>query len=131
MDLNKYNLRNPNKATQTDMIVDSRNYSSATSNRSIRTAIEGNEDRTQERQASISIGDSMDDIRYRTRMSIADDLAIIGRMGGNMNYYTDQRIGQGMNMAVDVYNWWKENDKEDEEVDPPIDEEIFAQTQGY
>ena len=36
--------------------MDSRNYSSATSNRSIRTAIEGNEDRTQQRQANISIG---------------------------------------------------------------------------
>ena len=72
----------------------------------------------------------MDDLRYRTRMSIADDLATMARAGGNILYYTGQGIGQGINMAVDAYNWWNEEDDENEEPEPPIDEEIFEQTQG-
>ena len=51
----------------------------------------------------------MDDVRYRTRMSIADDLATMARVGGNIMYYTGQGIGQGINMAVDAYNWWNED----------------------
>ena len=51
-DLDKYNIRHPNKATQTDMFNEPSNYSDATSNGSVITAIEGNEDRKQERQVS-------------------------------------------------------------------------------
>ena len=128
-DLSKYNIRN--KATQTDMFNEASNYSSASSNRSVKTAIEGNEDRKQDRQVSLSSGESMDDVRYRTRMSIADDLATMARVGGNIIYYTGQGIGQGINMAVDAYNWWNEDeDDEDAEPEPPIDEEVFEQTQG-
>ena len=138
-DLSKYNIRNPNKATQTDMFNEPSDYSSASSKQSIRTAIEGNEDRTQERQTSISTGDSMDDLRYRTRMSIADDLATMARAGGNILYHTGQGIGQGVNMAIDAYNWWNEED-ENEDPEPPIDasadasrgsrdEEVFENTQ--
>ena len=128
-DLSKYNIRN--KATQTDMFNEASNYSSASSNRSVKSAIEGNEDRKQDRQVSLSSGESMDDVRYRTRMSIADDLATMARVGGNIIYYTGQGIGQGINMAVDAYNWWNEDeDDEDVEPEPPIDEEIFEQTQG-
>ena len=148
-DLDKYNIRN--KATQTDMFDEPSNYSSASSrmpreasdeasNRSVKTAIEGNEDRKQDRQISLSSGESLDDVRYRTRMSIADDLASMARVGGNIIYYTGrygsslawhthQGIGQGINMAVDAYNWWNE-DEEDEEPEPPINEEVFEQTQG-
>ena len=106
------------------------NYSSASSNRSVKTAIEGNEDRKQDRQVSLSSGESMDDVRYRTRMSIADDLASMARVGGNIIYYTGQGIGQGINMAVDAYNWWNDEDEDDVEPEPPIDEEVFEQTQG-
>ena len=125
-DLSKYNIRN--KATQTDMFNEPSNYSSSSSNRSVKTAIEGNEDRKQDRQISLSSGESLDDVRYRTRMSIADDLATMARVGGNIIYYTGQGIGQGINMAVDAYNWW--NDEDDEDAEPPIDEEVFEQTQG-
>ena len=136
-DLSKYNIRN--KATQTDMFDEPSNYSSASSNRSVKTAIEGNEDRKQDRQISLSSGESLDDVRYRTRMTIADDLATMARVGGNIIYYTGrygsslawhthQGIGQGINMAVDAYNWW--NDEDDEDVEPPIDEEVFEQTQS-
>ena len=128
-DLDKYNIRNPNKATQTDMFNEPSNYSSASSNRSVKTAIEGNEDRKQDRQVSLSSGESLDHVRYRTRMSIADDLATMARVGGNILYYTGQGIGQGINMAIDAYNWWNEED-ENKEPEPPIDEEIFEQTQG-
>ena len=127
-DLDKYNIRN--KATQTDMLNEASNYSSASSNRSVKTAIEGNEDRKQDRQISLSSGESLDDVRYRTRMSIADDLATMARVGGNIIYYTGQGIGQGINMAVDAYNWWNDEDEEDEEPEPPINEEVFEQTQG-
>ena len=103
--------------------------SDATSNRSVRTARDGNEDKQQERQTSTSTGESMDDVRYRTRMSIADDLATMARVGGNIIYYTGQGIGQGINMAVDAYNWINE-EEDDEEPEPPVDEEVFTQTQG-
>ena len=127
-DLSKYDRRN--KATQTDMFNEPSNYSSVSSNRSVKTAIEGNDDRTQERQISASTGESLDDVRYRTKMSIADDLATMARVGGNIIYYTGQGIGQGINMAVDAYNWLNEGDEDDEEPEPPIDEEVFEQTQG-
>ena len=124
-DLSKYDKRN--KATQTDIFNEPSNYSSASSNRSVKTAIEGNDDRTQERQISASTGESMDDVRYRTRMSIADDLATMARVGGNIIYYTGQGIGQGINMAVD---WLNDNEEDDEdEMEPPIDEEVFEQTE--
>ena len=131
-DLDKYNIRNPNKATQTDMFNEPSNYSDATSNRSVRTGIEGNEDKQQDRQTSTSTGESMDDVRHRTRMSIADDLATMARVGGNIIYYTGQGIGQGIGMAIDAYNWINEDneDDEDEEPEPPVDEEVFTQTQG-
>ena len=119
-DLSKYDIRNPNKATQTDMFNEPSIYSSASSSRSVKTAIEGNEDKQQDRQVSLSSGESLDDVRYRTRMSIADDLATMARVGGNIIYYTGQGIGQGINMAIDAYNWMNEED-ENKEPEPPID----------
>ena len=128
-DLSKYDIRNPNKATQTDMFNDNSNYSSVSSNRSVRTPIEG-ESNEQQRQTSISTGESLDDVRYRTRMSIADDLATMARVGGNIIYYTGQGIGQGIGMAIDVYNWINDDNEDENEPEPPIDEEVFTQTQG-
>ena len=128
-DLSKYDIRNPNKATQTDMFNEPSIYSNASSNRNVKTAIEGNEDKQQDRQISLSSGESLDDVRYRTRLSIADDLATMARGGGNIIYYTGQGIGQGINMAIDAYNWMNDED-ENEEPEPPIDEEVFTQTQG-
>ena len=61
-------------------------------------------------------------------MSIADDLSTMVRAGGNIIYQTGQGIGQGINMAVDAYNWINEEDEEEPE--PPVDEEVFTQTQG-
>ena len=82
----------------------------------------------------------MDDVRYRTRMSIADDLATMARVEGNVIYYTGQGIGQGIGMAIDAYNWINDNDEEDEDIQPPVDaspeardlrdEEVFQTTQG-
>ena len=75
--------------------------------------------------------DSLDDVRYRTRMSIADDLSTMARVGGNTIYYTGPGIGQGLNVAIDAYNCVK-NDNEEEDVEPEMrmDEEVFIQTQG-
>ena len=61
--LSKYVLRNPDKATQTDMFNEPTDYSRASSNRSTSTAIEGTEDRKQERQVSASTGESVDRFR--------------------------------------------------------------------
>ena len=127
-DLSRYDIRNPNKATQTDIFDDNSNYSSATSNRSIRTPTERESRQEQQRQTSVSTGESLDDVRYRTRMSIADDLATMARVGGNIIYYTGQGIGQGIGMAIDAYNWI--NEDEDEDIQPPVDEEVFQTTQG-
>ena len=141
-DLDQYNIRNSNKATQTELFNDDSNFSSATSNRSINTTpseVERNEQ--QQRQTSTSTGESLDDVRYRTRMSIADDLATMARVGGNVIYYTghygsslawhtQQGIGQGIGMAIDAYNWINDNEEEDEDNQPPINEEVFQTTQG-
>ena len=129
-DLSRYDIRNPEKGTQTDLFNETSNYSSATSNRSIRTPTEAESRQEQQRQTSISTGESMDDVRYRTRMSIADDLATMARVGGNVIYYTGQGIGQGIGMAIDAYNWINDNEEDDEDIQPPIDEEVFQTTQG-
>ena len=123
-DLSKYDIRNPNKATQTDVFDDNSNYSSASSKQSLRTPTEVESRQEQQRQTSISTGESMDDVRYRTRMSIADDLATMTRVGGNIIYYTGQGIGQGIGMAIDAYNWINDNEEDDnEDTQPPINEE--------
>ena len=140
-DLSKYDRRNPNKATQTDMFTEPSNYSSASSNRSVKTAIDGNEYKQQDRQVSLSSGESLDDVRYRTRMSVADDLATMARVGGNIIYYTGQGIGQGIGMAIDAYNWMNDDNDasaeasrgirdDNEDVEPPIDNEVYERTQG-
>ena len=129
-DLSRYDIRNPNKATQTDLFNENSNYSSASSNRSIRTPTERESRQEQQRQTSVSTGESLDDVRYRTRMSIADDLTTMARVGGNIIYYTGQEIGQGIGMAIDAYNWINDNEEEDEDIQPPIDEEVFQTTQG-
>ena len=127
-DLSRYDIRNPNKATQTDIFDDNSNYSSATSNRSIRIPTEVESRQEQQRQTSVSTGESMDDVRYRTRMSIAHDLATMARVGGNIIYHTGQGIGQGIGMAIDAYNWI--NEDEDEDIQLPIGEEVFQTTQA-
>ena len=129
-DLDQYNIRNPNKATQTDLFNDDSNFSSATSNRSINTPSEVERNEQQQRQISTSTGESLDDVRYRTRMSISDDLATMARVGGNVIYYTGQGIGQGISAVIDAYNWINEDNDEDEQPEAPIDEEVYERTQG-
>ena len=125
-DLSRYDIRNPNKATQNDVFDDniSSNYTSVTSNQSLGTPTNVESRQEQQRQTSTSTGESMDDVRYRTRMSISDDLATMARVGGNVIYYTGQGIGQGIGMAIDAYNWINDNEEDDnEDTQPPINEE--------
>ena len=129
-DLSRYDIRNPEKGTQTDLFNENSNYSSASSKQSLRTPTEAESRQEQQRQTSVSTGESLDDVRYRTRMSIADDLATMARVGGNIIYYTGQGIGQGIGMAIDAYNWMNDNEEEDEDIQPPINEEVFQTTQG-
>ena len=129
-DLSRYDIRNPEKGTQTDLFNENSNYSSASSKQSLRTPTEAESRQEQQRQTSVSTGESLDDARYRTRMSIADDLATMARVGGNIIYYTGQGIGQGIGMAIDAYNWINDNEEEDEDIQPPINEEVFQTTQG-
>ena len=129
-DLSRYDIRNPEKGTQTDLFNENSNYSSASSKQSLRTPTEVESRQEQQRQTSVSTGESLDDVRYRTRMSIADDLATMARVGGNIIYYTGQGIGQGIGMAIDAYNWINDNEEEDDDIQPPINEEVFQTTQG-
>ena len=130
-DLDKFNIRNPNKATQTDIFDDniSSNYSSVAPSQSMKTPSEIERHEQQQRQTSTSTGENLDDVRYRTRMSISDGLATMARVGGNVIYYTGQGIGQGISAATDAYNWINE-DNEEEEIQPPMNEEVYEQTQG-
>ena len=130
-DLFIHDIRNPNKGTHTHLFSENSNYSSATSNRSIRTPTEGESRQEQQRQTRTSTGKSMDDVRYRTRMSIEGDLATMARVGGNTTYYTGQGIGQELGMAIDAYTWINEKEEDDnEDIQPPIDEEVYETTQG-
>ena len=131
-DLNKYNIRNPNKATQTDIFDDHNNssYTSVAPSQSINTPSEIERNEQQQRQTSVSTGESLDDVRYRTRMATSDDLATMARVGGNVIYYTGQGIGQGISAVIDAYNWINEDNDEDEQPEAPIDEEVYEQTQG-
>ena len=116
-DLDKFNIRNPNKATQTDIFDDniSSNHTSVISSQSIDTPSEiERHEQQQRRETSTSTGESLDDVRYRTRMSISDDLATMARVGGNVIYYTGQGIGQGISAVIDAYNWINEDNDEDE-----------------
>ena len=63
-DLSRYDIRNPEKGTQTDLFNETSNYSSATSNRSIRTPTEAESRQEQQRQTSVSTGESLDDVRF-------------------------------------------------------------------
>ena len=142
-DFDTFNIRNPNKATQTDIFDDniSSNYSSVATSQSIDAPSEIERNEQQQRQTSTSTGESLDDVRYRTKMSISDDLATMARVGGNVIYYTgrygsslawhtQQGIGQGISAVIDAYNWINEDNDEDEQPEAPIDEEVYEQTQG-
>ena len=124
-DLDQYNIRNPNKATQTDDFDDFSSVASSQSiNQSIKTPSEIERNEQQQRQTSTSTGESLDDVRYRTKMSISDDLATMARVGGNVIYYTGQGIGQGISAVTDAYNWINEDNDEDEQPEAPMDEEV-------
>ena len=134
-DLDKFNIRNPNKATQTDIFDDNNsNYSNIALSQSTNAPSEIERNEQQQRQTSNSTGESLDDVRYRTRVSIADDLATMARLGGNVIYYTGQGIGQGMSAVIDAYNWINEDNDEDndenEQPEAPMDEGMYEQTQG-
>ena len=60
---------------------------------------------------------------------MADDLATMARVGGNLIHYTGQGRGQGIGMAIDAYNWINE-DESDEDIQPPMGEEVYETTQG-
>ena len=146
-DLSRYDKRellmnNPEKGVQTDLFVDGSYYSSATSNRSMKTAIEGQDNNKQERQVSISSGESLDDVRQRSKgTSIVDDLATVARVGGKAVYYAGKALGKTIKTGYDIYNWLNEGEQDasaeasrgirddDEEVQPPIDEGVFNRTQ--
>ena len=64
-------------------------------------------------------------------MSVADNLATMARVGGNIIYFTGQGIGQGINITVDTYDWMNEDNEEDnKDIEPPVDAEVFTQTHG-
>ena len=86
------------------------------------------QEQQQQRQTSTSTGESLDDVRYRNRMSISDDIATMARVEGNVIHYTGQGTGQGVSAGTDAYKWINEGEDEDEP-EAPVDEEVYEETQ--
>ena len=59
---------------------------------------------------------------------LLSDMATIAKIGGKALYYTGKGIHQGLKTGIEIYDWLNEED--DEEPEPPINEEVFTQTQG-
>ena len=85
--------------------------------------------------------DDDDDDKPSPEKQLLDDVATVARIGGKAIYHTGRALGQTIQTGIDAYNWLNEEDDEDEErnafasrsirePEPPIDEEIFEQTQG-
>ena len=65
--------------------------------------------------------------RQAPNEQLLKDLATVARIGGKALYYTGKGIYQGVKTGIDIYDWL--NEEEDEEVKPPINEEVFNRTQ--
>ena len=59
---------------------------------------------------------------------LLSDVATVAKIGGKALYYTGKGIYQGVKTGIEIYDWL--NEEEDEDVEPPINEEVFTQTQG-
>ena len=59
---------------------------------------------------------------------LLSDVATVANIGGKAIYYTGKGIYQGVKTGIEIYDWL--NEEEDEDVEPPINEEVFTQTQG-
>ena len=59
---------------------------------------------------------------------LLSDVATVAKIGGKAIYYTGKGIYQGVKTGIEIYDWL--NEEEDEDVEPPINEEVFTQTQG-
>ena len=59
---------------------------------------------------------------------LLSDVATVAKIGGKAIYYTGNGIYQGVKTGIEIYDWL--NEEEDEDVEPPINEEVFTQTQG-
>ena len=74
-----------------------------------------------------SSSSSSDDSKPSPKQQLLNDLATVARIGGKALYYGGKGVYRGIKAGVDTYNWL--NEEEDEEVKPPIDEEVFNRTQ--
>ena len=59
---------------------------------------------------------------------LLSDVATVAKIGGKAIYYIGKGIYQGVKTGIEIYDWL--NEEEDEDVEPPINEEVFTQTQG-
>ena len=59
---------------------------------------------------------------------LLSDVATVAKIGSKALYYTGKGIYQGVKTGIEIYDWL--NEEEDEDVEPPISEEVFTQTQG-
>ena len=59
---------------------------------------------------------------------LLSDVATVAKIGGKAIYHTGRALGQTIQTGIEIYDWL--NEEEDEEPEPPINEEVFTQTQG-
>ena len=57
---------------------------------------------------------------------LLSDVATVAKIGGKAIYYTGKGIYQGVKTGIEIYDWL--NEEEDEDVEPPINEEVFTHT---
>ena len=72
--------------------------------------------------------DDDDDDRPSPERQLLNDVATVAKIRSKAIYHTGRALGQTIQTGIDAYNWL--NEEEDEEPEPPINEEVFTQTQG-
>ena len=72
--------------------------------------------------------DDDDDDRPSPERQLFNDVATVAKIGGKAIFYTGKGIYQGIKTGIEIYDWL--NEEEDEETQPPVNEEVFTQTQG-
>ena len=73
--------------------------------------------------------DDDDDDRPSPERQLLNDVANVVRIGGKAVYHTGRALGQTIQTGIDIYNSLNPDD-EDEDIEAPIPEEVFIQTQG-
>ena len=74
--------------------------------------------------------DDDDDDRPSPERQLLNDIATVAKIGGKAIYHTGRALGQTIQTGIDIYNTLNPEEDEDEDIEAPIPEEVFTQTQG-